>query len=235
MKRSVPYLAVLAALLALGVTFAAARPAFMNIKQMAAEADVVFVGTVRQITEEPNDAGLPTTVVGFDIGQVLKGKSQLADPSVVELRFAGGADGARRLRVSHVPRFAVGERLVVFTRYDGQAYASPIIGLNQGLFRVKTEPATGKDYVVDYGGNALLHAPNGVRIGDVILPNAQGRFEAVTPAASPAVPAPHSADPQRLRIDGARPIPRGTTNRAQLMTLADFIAYLNPLCHGDGQ
>ena len=52
----------------------------------------------------------------------------------IELRFGGGELDGLREEVAGVPQFTVGERRVIFA-HAGH-FVSPIVGFNQGLFRV---------------------------------------------------------------------------------------------------
>ncbi len=101
----------------------------------AASADRIFVGTVTSVVGRPK-ASAPKffeTVVGFDVEDVVAGSM----PAHVDLTFSGGEVGGILQRVDGMPRFAVGERYVVLLASDQQPrLASPLVGFNQGLYRV---------------------------------------------------------------------------------------------------
>ena len=101
----------------------------------AATADRIFVGTVRSVLSRPK-ATAPKffeTVVGFDVEDVVAGSV----PAHLDLTFSGGEVGGILQRVDGMPRFAVGERYVVLLEADQQPrLASPLVGFNQGLYRV---------------------------------------------------------------------------------------------------
>ncbi|MEJ2292399.1 MAG: hypothetical protein P8Y13_02345 [Deinococcales bacterium] len=104
---------------------------------MLAKASLVFVGTVSDVSVK-NDNGTPWTHVSFTVDVALKGVSvdaqgQATQP--VELAFLGGSvPGGPALTVGGMPQFTKGEKVLVFA-YD-QAYASPIVGFRQALWRV---------------------------------------------------------------------------------------------------
>jgi hypothetical protein len=103
-----------------------------SFTDLCAEADQIFSATVADVRSRPVDAehGHLETLVKFSHVEPILGT---ATPSVT-LRFAGGVlDGVREEFVG-VPRFTVGERVVLFAR-DGHQL-SPIVGLSQGCFRV---------------------------------------------------------------------------------------------------
>jgi hypothetical protein len=104
---------------------------------MLTKASLVFVGTVAEVRAQ-NDNGTPWTHVSFTVDDPLKGvpvDAQGHATKPVELAFLGGSvPGGPALTVSGMPQFKTGEKVLVFA-YD-QAYASPIVGFRQGLWRV---------------------------------------------------------------------------------------------------
>ncbi len=101
----------------------------------AASADRIFVGVVQSVTSRPK-ATAPKyfeTVVRFAVEDTVAGTV----PSTIELTFAGGDVGGIRQRIGGMPTFTVGERYVVLVEPDQQPpLASPVVGFNQGLYRV---------------------------------------------------------------------------------------------------
>ena len=119
----------------------------------AATADRIFVGTVTAVLSRPK-ATAPKffeTVVGFDVEETVAGSV----PAHLDLTFSGGEVGGILQRVDGMPRFAVGERYVVLLAAEQQPpLASPLVGFNQGLYRVVgTSRATA--VVRDRGGQPL--------------------------------------------------------------------------------
>jgi hypothetical protein len=100
--------------------------------QLCREADLVFVGTVVEVTSEWSDAArqsIETRVVFSDLLPLVG-----VEGSRVELRFGGGAIDGIHEEIAGVPRFAVGERRVIFARKEHSV--SPIVGFDQGAFSV---------------------------------------------------------------------------------------------------
>lgn len=138
-----------------------ARPAAATVvvhKDFAAlcrDADLIFVGTVQSVESRWSDAGRTSieTLVTFADLDWLQGDPQ----SSITLRFAGGAVDGVRMEIAGVPKFAAGERRVIFA-YDG-TFVSPIVGFDQGAPRV----VDGSDgpMVVDNGTS--LRAADGAR------------------------------------------------------------------------
>ena len=124
--------------------------------QMLAKADIVFVGTVSDVSVAVH-GGRPWTEVSFDVTTPLEGIPVDANGNPTgpaQLSFLGGdAAGGPSLTVSGMPQFQNGERVLVFA-YD-QAYASPIVGFRQGLWKVTSAG------VVDEDGRQLSVDANG--------------------------------------------------------------------------
>lgn len=145
----------LAALLALGLGVAVAPPARATVvvaKDFAAlcsEAELIFVGTVASTESrwsDPQRQAIETMVTFTDLTWLRGGPR-----ARVELRFAGGELDGLREAVAGVPQFSVGERRVVFARAGH--FVSPIVGFNQGLFRVVD--GAGGPVVLDADGRAV--------------------------------------------------------------------------------
>lgn len=116
---------------------------------LCAEAELIFVGTVIRTESrwsDPQRRAIETVVTFGDLTW-LRGTPR----SEIALRFTGGEVDGLREEVAGVPRFAVGERRVVFAR-DGH-YVSPLVGFNQGLFEV-VDGAAGP-VVLDAEGRSL--------------------------------------------------------------------------------
>lgn len=102
---------------------------------------VVAVGTVER---EGAAHGAPiVTEVHFAVERLLKGSHLDATAT---LTLPGGTVEGRTLRVPGVPSFTVGERAIVFVAPDGVAFA-PVVGLDQGVFRIEHDPALGQDVI----------------------------------------------------------------------------------------
>jgi hypothetical protein len=153
-----PLLRVVSSLLALGLvlTPAAARASVVppvSFERLVQQADLVFTGDV--VLVEPRWVETPTgraivTRVTFRVARMLKGEGRPA----VTLEFLGGRVGDDALEVSGVPTFEAGQRAVVCAR-DGQPRVSPIVGFNQGRFRVARDPRTGREHVTTHDGWAF--------------------------------------------------------------------------------
>jgi len=138
-----------------GLTATTARATIvraLDFGEQCAQAETVVVGTVRDVVSRrmPANPSFFETVVTLAVDEVVVGTASAA----LTLRLAGGEVGAIRQSIDGMPEFAPGERYVVFLdREQDPPLVSPIIGFNQGLYRI--ERAAGADVVRDRLGRAL--------------------------------------------------------------------------------
>jgi hypothetical protein len=121
----------------------------------------VFVGSVRSIESRwaaPEQGTIDTLVTFTDLVPLYGVASQ-----EVVLRFAGGAIDGMREEIAGMPRFEVGERVIVFARQG--RFVSPIVGFHQGLFEVVERD--GEPVVLNERGAPVTAAAAGaLRIGN---------------------------------------------------------------------
>jgi len=123
--------AVLAALPAGATTLLRRVP----LELAAAEAVRIVHATVVDVHSDRDEWGAPATWVTLDVARTLKG----AVPRHLTIKQFGTAaplgDGSLT-RIPGLPRYAVGEELVLFLRGDSaRGFTSPV-GLGQGVYRV---------------------------------------------------------------------------------------------------
>jgi hypothetical protein len=115
----------------------------ITFHELIAEADVIFIGDVvdvRPYTLRTQTGTLVKTRVTFRVNDALYGTN-----SIVEvLDFLGGEADGLGMAVEGMPKFAVGDRRVVFARRKGSI--NPIVGFTQGLLRIGRDN-TGVDRV----------------------------------------------------------------------------------------
>lgn len=93
-----------------------------------------------------------TMLVDRDIGGSLSA-------STVSFRVAGGTDGDTEVSVAGMPRFELDQRYVVFLRHDYTRDAAPIVGVNQGFFKIVPD-ANGADQLLTEGGDIVVAIEN---------------------------------------------------------------------------
>lgn len=125
-----------------------------TFEQMVAEADVVFQGEVVDVRSQFREIGadrIIVTIVSFRVSKVLKGSAL----PIMELEFPGGTVGDRTFEIDGIPRFANGDRDVLFVSAKTRVL-SPIVGLSYGRFRIVTESASGRSIVHRFDGAPVV-------------------------------------------------------------------------------
>jgi len=110
----------------------------LTFEEMVAKADAVFVGEVvdvRPFVVTTNGETVVKTRVVFSVRDAIWGTTS----SLEILEFLGGEVGDLQLSVAEMPRFAVGERRVMFS-YRKRSI-NPVVGFTQGALRVQPDAA----------------------------------------------------------------------------------------------
>lgn len=121
--------------------------------------------------------------------------------STVTFRVAGGSDEDGSVIVFGMPRFEIGERYVVFLRTGFESTGAPIVGVNQGFFRVAHLADTGEEALLNIDGDILLGV-EGNRF--VTRRNPDGPTARQPRMVDPPVPAPGSGVTPRAGRRAAR-------------------------------
>jgi hypothetical protein len=152
-SRSLHHLLAAAALLfaALGARAMSVIPPTMD--ELVTAADTVVRGVVTDVrTEEfdsPQGRGI-RTLVTLQVERALKGTPGKS----VTLSLLGGKVGRRTLRVLGMPEFHIGDREIVFYAGNGSTIC-PLIAGGHGRYHVRTDAATGRDFVARDNGVPL--------------------------------------------------------------------------------
>jgi hypothetical protein len=106
----------------------------LGIRELAARAALVFEGraAAREVRGEPG--GALRTCVRFEVLEVLKGT---APAGALELCFSGGRAGSRERRVESMDPPAPGERGIYFVASEAWRRVHPLLGWDQGRFKVR--------------------------------------------------------------------------------------------------
>jgi hypothetical protein len=115
-----------------------------DFPDLVARSEQIVIGTVTDIHEEQDVSGAPFTLVTFSDLSVLKGDVG----STLTLRFYGGHAGDVVVGIPDMPTFTLAERDVLFVAANGTAIC-PLVGVWQGRFYVRFDPALGTDIVED--------------------------------------------------------------------------------------
>lgn len=125
----------------------------LSFDQLVERAALIAVTTVtgrRAEWEFYGASRLIVTKVTLRVEQVLKGSA--SDSMTVEV--LGGTVGDETQTASHVPDFRVGDRDVLFLNAHPHA-VSPLVGSDEGRFRVLRDPQAGVDRVLTSGWQPL--------------------------------------------------------------------------------
>lgn len=148
--------AVVAFTTAAGLGLQAQEPVMgkLSVDQLTDRAGSIVVATVvsrRAEWEAYGASKLIITKITLAVEQSVKGSM----PGTLVIEVVGGTIGDQTLRVSDVPEFRVGDRDVLFLNNHPHA-VSPVVGSDQGLFRIINESATGVPRIVTAGYAPLL-------------------------------------------------------------------------------
>jgi hypothetical protein len=136
-------------------------------EEVLATADSVFIGTV--IASESRATGPRGQIIVTDyqirVERLLADDGSIArdqHAGVVTLTFAGGTIGERGMDVSGIPRLNAGDRAFFFVEAPARRSFSPLVGLYQGLYRIRTingvERVTHEDACCT-GGDGVVRVP----------------------------------------------------------------------------
>lgn len=150
MKR---FLMAVVGLVALPATVLALTVLQLNLEQLTALSEKVFVGRCESVVQERDSAGRPVQVVTYKVADTLKGSPE----DRVTFRQLGFVDDSGDVQeigdttvmgvVREVPHYKVGEDAVVFLSSEGRlGYTAPV-GLFQGKFEVITKDSGRKTVV----------------------------------------------------------------------------------------
>jgi hypothetical protein len=150
----------------------AATFAEKNFAQLVAEADQIFIGTVRSLQCRKLPSGAIVTDVRFASPQVIKGENTGAD--IVLLVLGGELDGAR-MEIPGLPQFQRETRYLVFSQGNGKSIF-PVVGGPAGFFQL-TADSRGLSPVMASSDGTPLESEIALEIMDS-LPSAQNAPQA---------------------------------------------------------
>ena len=179
-----------------------------SFPELVSEADAIYRGRVSAVqakrVERPDGNGsVIKTFVTFAIEKALKGAAQ---PEVV-LEFLGGVLGDERLEVSGMPKFALGDREILFVQKNGVQFC-PLVALMHGRYRVLRDESAGRDYVARDNGAPLTDT------AEVELPMAQlpAQIAGASVSAARARALAPAAFEASITAEAQHPTPRARLN-----------------------
>ncbi len=141
----------------LAATLGHTRVKYIFIDKMPSMADFVVVGTIIDSSCRWDERG----IMIFTDYTILVEDRILGNPGrKIVMSFAGGTVGDKSIFVTDTPQLNVGETYVLFGLFNEKA-SVPVVGHEQGVFRVLKDKVEGKEYIIDYNGYLLEKLDSG--------------------------------------------------------------------------
>ena len=120
----------------------------MGLDELTQRSDTIVVGVVKNVTYGIDDqAGYPETRTQLVVGETIYGEEGLEEVTVCTI--GGPAGNGKVTVVPGMPRFAPEEKVVLFLVRDAEKGVAVPTGLEQGVFRIKVDPDTKTEYIVN--------------------------------------------------------------------------------------
>jgi hypothetical protein len=132
-----------------------------EFREVVQGSTMIAYGRVIDVRPEwVDDRSRVDTIVTLEVVTWLKGGTD----QTIEFKVPGGEMGRYRNVTIGAPVFNRGDEAVMFLKSDGTSI--PIVfGLNQGVFRVRRDPSTGRRVVIPSALMARGDAPETIRRG----------------------------------------------------------------------
>jgi Matrixin len=130
-----------------------------TLEETAQEATAILVGTVtKQETRYGDDAKRSIfTDYTFNVEDPILAETAVRSGTEVHLTFRGGTIGEETQDIGGMPMLVVGERYLLMLRPKwAEIRGIPLVGADQGLFRVATDPKTNIQRVFDASGAPVV-------------------------------------------------------------------------------
>lgn len=194
----------------------------MKLNDLVSNAHVIVSATCTGLRSEldPERPRIVGTIASFDQVQTIRLNKDgtEAHESHLELAYLGGSVDDVHMGVCEMPRFTVGERYVLFLLNDGARYVSPIVGGEQGRFRLLRDGVSGIERVLDAGGFGII----GVDLVDLIRTN-----HPVTAVNDGWASGPR---PRGSEAEEAALVPRSSS---RVLSVEDFAVILRSVAHDE--
>lgn len=123
---------------------------------MVAGAQRIFAARVASVRGDwTNRSGRRSivTTVRFHVERMLKGSAA----EELSLEFLGGTVGEDTMEVHGVPKFIPGERVILFSRNNGQEFC-PLVGIHHGKLLIERDARSGADVVLRHNRQPITSA-----------------------------------------------------------------------------
>lgn len=152
----------LLALIALGGLASATLVVRLDLSELVARSSLIVEGRCLSVTGLRDPSGVLVTEVELLVD---RGRRGARDGEILRFRLPGGELGGRRLVIPGLPSFAPGDEVFLFlTAPSSRGWRMPV-GLGQGLYRLRRDPATGDRRLLrDLTGLELVDAVTGATV-----------------------------------------------------------------------
>ena len=107
----------------------------MSLERVAQEAGRIVHGTVVEVRSDRDESGLPATWVTLAVARTLKGPHN-ARLTIKQVGVAEPLPDGTITRVAGLPRYRVGDEVVIFLHAESRRGFTSPVGLWQGAYRV---------------------------------------------------------------------------------------------------
>jgi len=121
--------------------------------ELVSDAQLIFQGTVTNVKAEWLGEGGQRHIMSYVTFRVEDGIKGDAG-STYTIRMLGGTVDGQTMEVSDSPKFAVGDRDILFVENNGSQFI-PLVGIKHGRFQVRHDEQTGTEVVLTHHGETL--------------------------------------------------------------------------------
>src|ERR1700676_3288836 len=139
-------------LLALALQVRATTLVYKSFDDLVKEADGIVMGSVTNIESRKDARGRIYTYVTLGDLQMLHNRYEGKDFTLV---MEGGRVGNEIAGIEGSPQFEYKQRVILFVQGNGREIV-PLVGWEQGVFRVQKDPESGQEIISDSEGNRVL-------------------------------------------------------------------------------
>ena len=182
--------------LLLAAPAAASSQRAKSVEELLTEAEAVFEGRVVGLEVEDGVTRPIRTCARFQVLEIVKAPPR-GLPATVRLCFAGGRGraGERSVEGVHVP--ALGEHGVYFVESLARPLVNPLLGWDQGRFRILADPDRPEGFVASADGRGVASVDDGRGAPGLSDGVARGVGLAEAPAATPGAAGLRRGPPAR--------------------------------------
>lgn len=143
--------------------------------------------------------------------------------STVEFVMAGGTVEGRSAMVAGMPKFDMGQNYLVFLREGYAVSANPVVGVNQGFFRV-VQDASGREIMLDANSDHVI----GIQ-GDRVLSRRNPNGASAVQSPEPRLVGPPTPDDPGVRVSVSPELNAATNFVATPMSLDHFVGAIRSM------